>query len=819
MALKTPILTLLPSSPNHKFCTTKISDSLSLYVSISRVFVNRLNHNNNVTVARSVGTPTTIVNNNNDSVSSRNRTPNATSTVEIPVTCYQIIRVGNEAEKDEIVKSVMQLKSCEVDEGYTMDAVVSRQNLLMDVRDKLLFEPEYAGNVRDKIPPKSSLRIPWPWLPAALCLLQEAGEDKLVLNIGTEALHHPDSKPFAHDILLSMALAECAIAKIGFEKNKVSHGFEALARAQYLLRSKNSLGKMALLSQIEESLEELAPACTLELLGMPHSPENAERRRGSFAALRELLRQGLDVESSCRVQDWPCFLIQALNRLMASEIVDLIPWDDLALMRKNKKSLESQNQRIVIDFNCFYVALIAHIAVGFSSRQKELINKAKVICECLMTSEGMDLKFEEAFCMFLLGEGNEAQAVEKLYQLQLNGNHASRSLLSRKEINDDSHVRPSLETWLKDAVLAVFSDTRDCSPAMVKFFSDEKRVLGSKKNKTSSPTIPGLDKRPVSDISLKQMDCEESLPIMNSTQHFRSAVKQLSPTDLRSSLILGMNNMGGHVSEPSVQLQRNLGEHNRRNWESWLAGTDVVGKIASVALLGCILFFTLKLSGMNLRRIRTTSEWASSRTKTNNSSLFCTTDPSFNSNVGSAYIMENSIPGRIKKLLEIVKKQFQKQSDLGKLKTAGLAANLSSCMATVSRKQMPAEEAETLIKQWQAIKALALGPSHNIDSLSDVLDESMLAQWQALANAAKAKPCYWRFVLLQLSVLQAYISSDGYGAEMAEMEVILEEAAELVDESENKNPNYYSIYRIHYLLRRQDDGSWKFCESDIQKQL
>lgn len=47
------------------------------------------------------------------------------------------------------------------------------QELLMDVRDKLLFEPEYAGNVREKIPPKSSLQIPWPWLPAALCLLQE----------------------------------------------------------------------------------------------------------------------------------------------------------------------------------------------------------------------------------------------------------------------------------------------------------------------------------------------------------------------------------------------------------------------------------------------------------------------------------------------------------------------------------------------------------------------------------------------------------------------------------------------------------------------
>lgn len=120
-------------------------------------------------------------------------------------------------------------------------------------------------------------------------------------------------------------------------------------------------------------MEELAPACTLELLGLPHTPENVERRRGAISALRELLRQGLDVETSCQVQDWPCFLSQALNKLLAVEIIDLLPWDELAITRKNKKSLESQNQRVVIDFNCFYMVLIAHIALGFLSKQIELV--------------------------------------------------------------------------------------------------------------------------------------------------------------------------------------------------------------------------------------------------------------------------------------------------------------------------------------------------------------------------------------------------------------------------------------------------------------
>ena len=50
--------------------------------------------------------------------------------------------------------------------------------------------------------------------------------------------------------LIIGAFLKCAIAKIGFEKNKVSQGFEALARAQSLLRSKRSFEELTLLSQV-----------------------------------------------------------------------------------------------------------------------------------------------------------------------------------------------------------------------------------------------------------------------------------------------------------------------------------------------------------------------------------------------------------------------------------------------------------------------------------------------------------------------------------------------------------------------------------------
>lgn len=795
----------------HQFCS-RVQEALSLRRrrGLLAVVRSRLNSAD----LRIVDTTTTNNNHHNhtSSSSSSNNSDTQTRTLDIPVTCYQIVGVRYQAEKDEIVKSVMDLKNAEIEEGYTADAVVSRQNLLLDVRDKLLFEPEYAGNIREKVPPKTPLRIPWAWLPGALCLLQEVGEEKLVLDIGQSTLQHPDAKPYMHDLLLSMALAECAIATVSFEKNNISHGFEALARAQCLLRSKISLGKMKLLSQIEESLEELAPACTLELLGKPCTPENAERRLGAIAALRELLRQGLDVEAPCQVQDWPCFLSQALNKLMATEIVNLLPWDNLAVTRKNKKSLESQNQRVVIDFISFYIALTAHIALGFSSKQTDLITKARTICECLISSEGIDLKYEEAFCLFLLGQADEAEVVERLQQLELNSDPASQNSILGKDV---SRANQSLETWLKNTVLSLFPDTRDCSPSLINFFSGEKKASRNRQIRGSLQTMSSISLRPLSPALASDRRALD-LSYTNSSQHLGPAVKQLAPSNLQGTLMADKNNNESNISMASVQLKRNLGADNHKIWESWLEFYNVVGRITFVMALGCILFATCKPSALQLWRVRCSTRSASGKPGIDTSSHAWTLDSSLDRNLGPDCIKRNSVAYKLKKLLSMFTMWLGNHPDAANLQNSCLAASLSSSMTAVYKRPMPMEEAESLVKQWQIIKAEALGPSYKVHSLFQVLDGPMLIQWQALADAAKARSCFWRFVLLQLSVIRAEIFSDGIGGEMAEIEALVEEAAELVDESQLKNPNYYSMYRIHYVLKRQDDNSWRFCEVDIQ---
>ncbi|KAI3783719.1 hypothetical protein L1987_42805 [Smallanthus sonchifolius] len=717
--------------------------------------------------------------------------------VEIPVTCYQILGIPDKSEKDEIVKSMKHLKMAEIEEGYTMDTIVSRQNLLMDVRDKLLFEADYAGNVREKVPPKSSLQIPWSWLPAALCLLQEVGEEKLAIDIGRTALQHPDSKPFIHDLLLSMALAECAIAKVNFEKNKISQGFEALDRAQTLLKSKPSLEKMTLLSQIEESLEELAPACTLEILGMAHTPENAERRVRAIAALRDLLRRGLDVES--QIEDWPAFLNQALNKLMASEIVDLLTWDSLANTRKNKKSLESHNQRVVVDTSSLYTVLMAHLALGFSSKQIEMIKKAKTICECLVASDGVDLKLEEAFCLFLLGQGDEAVVVERLQQLESNLKATSRTLISGNDIKDASNAKKLLESWVNNAVLGLFSDTRDCSPSVDNFFIGEKTVSERRNRKKPAQPSPGLNHRPISPSFSSDWRTREdytSSSRLGST--VGSAVEQLTPSDLLGPPLIA-NSLKAE-SYPSVQLKRNLGTRYDKVWEIWLDPNNVVRYMSLMTVAVCLCFATFNLTGFRFLGPRRASNWAYSGQRVNTGSLS-------HGLWGSAFSKGNHIADSLRKLLLMQKK---------KVDCGYEAEGLEDSRTFAGSVSMNVEEAENLVKKWQSIKAEALGPNYQVHNLVDVLDESMLLQWKGLAESAKERCCFWRFVLLQLSIIRADMLSDERGKEMAEIEALVEEAAELVDDSYQKNPNYYSTYTIRYLLKRKDDGSWRFCEGDIQ---
>lgn len=188
---------------------------------------------------------------------------------------------------------------------------------------------------------------------------------------------------------------------------------------------------------------------------------------------------------------------------------------------------------------------------------------------------------------------------------------------------------------------------------------------------------------------------------------------------------MGKNNNENDSNPPSVQLKRKLGAYHRKVWENWLVNGEIVSGTTLVAVLGCLVLMTFKLTGVKFGRIRTASRWAFHKPVAQTSSLGQKTDTSLD--------CRSSITVELKKLLLKVTKRLRNPSDAGNLQSSSLAANPPSSM-TVYRHPMPVQEAEMLVKQWQTTKAQALGPSHQVDSLSEMLDDSMLVQ---------VKSVYW----------------------------------------------------------------------------
>lgn len=375
-------------------------------------------------------------------------------------------------------------------------------------------------------------------------------------------------------------------------------------------------------------------------------------------------------------------------------------------------------------------------------------------------------------------------------------NSTSRTLISRKDIKDASNAKKLLESWVNDAILGLFPDTRDCSPSLDNFFVGEKKVSEGKHRKRATQPSPNLSHRPPSPTFRTVEDHPST------SQRLGSTVKQLTPSDLQSPLIASSIKA---ESYPSVQLKRNLGAHENKVWEVWLDRSNVVRYMGFMTATVCLCYVTLKLTSVRFSGMRRVSSRAQAEPRVVNTGSLS------NGLWGSAFDKGNLIAEKLRELSLMQKKKLKDMhEDKGLQGSSVIASSVSS------RRLMHAEEAENLVKQWQTIKAEALGPNYQVHNLVDVLDEPMLLQWRTLAEEAKDRCCFWRFVLLQLSILRADILLDGMGKEMAEIEALVEEAAELVDESHQKNPNYYSTYTIRYLLKRQEDGSWRFYESDIQ---
>ncbi len=122
--------------------------------------------------------------------------------------------------------------------------------------------------------------------------------------------------------------------------------------------------------------------------------------------------------------------------------------------------------------------------------------------------------------------------------------------------------------------------------------------------------------------------------------------------------------------------------------------------------------------------------------------------------------------------------------------------------------------AEEIIRNWLSIKAAALGPNHDVDSLQQILTSSSLSQWRLIAQQDKSENRYrtYEHQLKVESVEKTDLDSDRTSVEATVKEVTQFYQNGLMKKSSDET------LRVRYNLIRQD-GMWRIQSMSVVNKI
>lgn len=126
--------------------------------------------------------------------------------------------------------------------------------------------------------------------------------------------------------------------------------------------------------------------------------------------------------------------------------------------------------------------------------------------------------------------------------------------------------------------------------------------------------------------------------------------------------------------------------------------------------------------------------------------------------------------------------------------------------------KMDARLAENIVRKWQMSKSQALGPTHDLSQLAEVLDGEMLNIWTARAKDIAEHGWFWEYSLQGLTIESVTISQD---SRKATVEATLQEGARLIDTNKPEhNDSYHSTYTTRYEMTNVG-GAWKITDGAV----
>nr|GEV76317.1 hypothetical protein [Tanacetum cinerariifolium] len=701
--------------------------------------------------------------------------------VSIPLDFYKILGSEPHFLSDGIRRCYEARVSKQPQFGYSDDALISRRQILFAACQTLANpteKREYNQGIAEDEFQTILTDVPWDNVPGALCVLQEGGEDELVLQIGESLLKERLPKSFKQDVVLAMALAYVEISRDAMAMSPPDYikGCELLERALKLLQEEGASSLAPdLQAQIDETLEEINPRYVLELLALPLDDEYRARRTEGLQGVRNILWSvggggAAAVAGGFTRED---FMNEAFLRMTSEEQVELFTATPYNIPAES--------------FEVYGVAL-ALVAQAFLGKKPHLIKDAdnlilqlqQIKVTALGNSSNMynvresrevDFALERGLCSLLVGEVDECRS-----WLGLNDeNSPYRDLSIATFVMENSRDDPEndllpglcklLETWLMEVVFTRFRETTDVQfklgdyyddPIVLRYLERQEGVGGSPLAAAAAIARIGAEATAVLD-SVK-IGAIQALRKVFPVGQEEQSVRRNDNSEFDDSSVVGteFNSMPGDII--TVPEENSLNENQEQEMITYRI-KDAAVKI----MCGGVVIGLLTLAGLKFMSSKRGS-------------------PTPPKEVGSAMASD--------------------------------VINVGDSVTEIPEEipRMDARFAEGLVRKWQDIKSQALGPDHCYEKLSEVLDGQMLKIWLERATEIAQHGWFWNYSLLNITIDSVTISLDG---RLAVVEATLEESARLTDLTHpENNDSYSSTYTTRYEMSYAKSG-WKITKGAV----
>ncbi|GAB4839450.1 Protein ACCUMULATION AND REPLICATION OF CHLOROPLASTS 6 [Ancistrocladus abbreviatus] len=703
--------------------------------------------------------------------------------LSIPLNFYQVLGAEAHFLADGIRRAYEARVSKPPQYGYSQDALISRRQILQAACETLsnpTSRREYNIGLAEAEEETVYTDVPFDKVPGALCVLQEAGENELVLQVGDGLLKERLSKSFKHDVVLAMVLAYVDMSRdvMALSPPDYVEGCEALERALRLLQEEASSSLAPdLHAQIDETLEEITPRCVLELLALPLSDEYREKRAEALQGVRNILWSvgGGGAAAVARGYTREDFMNEAFLRMTAAEQVDLFA--------ATPSNIPAES------FEVYGVAL-ALVSQAFIKKKPHLIQDADNLFQQLQQTtvvaladpmsvyaarenREMDFALERGLCSLLVGDIDQCRLWLGLDNESSPYKDPSIMdfILENSKDDNENDTLPGLckllETWLMEVVFPRFREMK-CIQFKLGDYYDDPVVLRYLERLDGVNGSPLAAAAAIARIGAEATTLLDNVRV-SAVQALRKVFPRSPGKECMAPQDVGINE--SLVAEESVDYVDKPCQDNTMNTESCLEEmcdqeliTEKI-KDASIKIMcaGVVVGLTA-FAGLKL----------------------------LSSKSGS------SVPSM----------------QAG----AAMASDVNHVGTQVSEKvdceipKMDARLAEGLVRKWQDIKSQALGQDHYLEKLPEVLDGNMLKIWTERATHVAKRGWYWDYTLFGVAIDSVTVTQDGRSATV---EATLEESACLTDVAyPQHNDSYNRMYTMRYELSHNSSG-WKITEGAV----